>query len=202
MCLGVGPEQHLIDGEYYTLIAIIRKKEKILDEIRMHVNTARDLFHLLMERWGKLLVDKGYLSTVDDIYYLTVNELYLDVDNVNTPALIQSKIKRQRKLFNRCHKYSMPDVIYGVEDLFMSDDESKVKHLTGTAVSKGRKSGRVKVITLDDDFETIDSDEIVIVPYSDMVFEPVLARASAVMMKSGASCPTWPFLPGRWERQQ
>ncbi len=137
-------KEHLIDGEYYTLIAIIRKKEKILDEIRMHVNTARDLFHLLMERWGKLLVDKGYLSTVDDIYYLTVNELYLDVDNVNTPALIQSKIKRQRKLFNRCHKYSMPDVIYGVEDLFMSDDESKVKHLTGTAVQKAEKAAGSK----------------------------------------------------------
>lgn len=132
---------------------------------------------------GAHLVKQGSLDTVQDIFYLTDCEVRrLAQGNIpdydHRPQIAHHKIEMERY-----RDVELPTVIYG-------DDEPPVaarsaEKLSGLATSIGHYTGQVKVVRGIQDFGKVQEGDVLVIPYSDVGWSPLFARAGAVVAESG-----------------
>jgi phosphohistidine swiveling domain-containing protein len=77
----------------------------------------------------------------------------------------------------------LPEVIYGDSPppIIAASNEK----LTGTPTSRGYHTGKVKVVRSIVDFPKLNDGDVLVIPYSDVGWTPLFARAGAVIAESG-----------------
>jgi len=141
----------------------------------------RVYFNTLADR----LVQQGTLVTRDDIYYLTWGEDRAVVEGSAKADELKAKIQAHKDNIERCRDIVMPEIIYGNAappiDLMKSD----AKKLMGIPTSSGYYQGRVKVVRSTDDFGRVVKGDVIAIPFSDVAWTPLFAKAGAVIAESG-----------------
>jgi len=143
------------------------------------------LFRRLFLLAGQEMVTRGILDTTDDIFYLTHDEIkavFWSPDDSSKKDYRALAGSRKREM-EETKDIILPVVIYG-EDAPLPET-GKSRNQSGTGTSPGSYTGITKVVKSVRDFEEVRNGDVVLIPFSDVSWTPVLAKSGAIVSETG-----------------
>ena len=161
------------------------------------------MFRTLFLITGEYLKQNGYLEETKDVFYLSLaehdalmNQLqavvtagptngYAKADPViqEQRASTRKKIRAVKDEMKRYQDISLPSVIYGDSPPPLPLGDSDL--MSGIATSPGIFEGEIVVVKGYEDFEKEVDGKILVIPFSDVGWTPLLIRAGAIVSESG-----------------
>ncbi|MDX2228138.1 MAG: glycerol-3-phosphate acyltransferase [Leptolyngbyaceae cyanobacterium bins.349] len=143
-------------------------------------------FVTLEQRWLK----SGQLQQAGDIFFLTFPEVRQLVEeqgqtSFDLPTAIaqrQDQLERDRQLA------AVPFIVYGDDPpvpIMSRSSRTASQRLQGIGASAGLVEGRVRVILNLQNLPMIDRETIIVVPYTDSGWAPLLAQAGGLIAETG-----------------
>jgi pyruvate,water dikinase len=131
---------------------------------------------------GTHLVSLDVLESSEDVFYLYWKEL---VELVNSPIKsTQKELVKQRKLDIELNREAvLPDTIFGFDQPPIQYEPSF--SLKGIPTSLGTYTGPARILNSLSEFERLNKGDVLVIPYSDVGWTPLFARAGAVVAESG-----------------
>ena len=143
------------------------------------------LFRRLFLLAGQEMVTRGILDTTDDIFYLTHDEMKAVIyspDSSSEKDYRDLAGSRKREM-EETKDIVLPVVIYGEEAPL--PETGKSRNHSGTGTSPGSYTGITKVVKSVRDFEEVKKGDVVLIPFSDVSWTPVLAKSGAIVSETG-----------------
>ncbi|MCK7530807.1 MAG: PEP-utilizing enzyme [Marinilabiliales bacterium] len=132
---------------------------------------------------GRHFVRRGLIETPEDIFFLTFSQVR---------DLVNGKPTRRRPARRDCPPQSGHGPLQGHphphRHLRRRDPpvrEPNMDVMSGIATSIGHYTGKVKVVKGIQDFQKVKHGDVLVIPYSDVGWTPLFARAGAVVAESG-----------------
>ena len=144
------------------------------------------LFRETFLEWGARLVRRDLLQVPEDVFYLELEELRAwAAGDPPTPARAREVIVERRHSVEAALEMIVPDIVYG--DAFVPRTREDVvrDRLTGNPTSRGSARGPARIVRGAEDFERVSSGDVIVIPYSDVAWTPLFARAAAVVAEAG-----------------
>lgn len=148
-------------------------------------------FIALAHRWQ----EAGWLAEPGDLFFLKFDEIEALVKDAENPlyqrleeliAVRRSQLERDRQIT------PVPSLVYGNQPpragsdyLLQTSSMPAVQLLQGIGASPGRVEGQILVLTSLQSIPSITADTILVVPYTDSGWAPLLARASGLIAEVG-----------------
>jgi phosphohistidine swiveling domain-containing protein len=141
------------------------------------------LFRPLALEAGDRLADRGRLASADDVFYLTRTEVegLLAGDPIDDPSGVA---RARRDEMEALAGVGMPEVIYG-EDFEPAPPADPDHRLRGVPTSRGIHRAVARVVSGIGEATRLDAGDVVVIPYSDIGWTPILARSGAIVAESG-----------------
>lgn len=142
------------------------------------------LFRNYFRKLGQIFAQKNLIDDTDDIFYLYYDEVNQTIaDHVPQRELVKSRKQEIESVQNAI----MPETIYGnasppVQTALDIENGSSIK---GVPTSPGYYQGPVRVITKASEFEKVNSGDVLVIPFSDVSWTPLFAKAGAIVAESG-----------------
>lgn len=133
---------------------------------------------------GKLLVEKGLLTTEKDIFYVKFWELY---EALKENTCLKELVEQRKEEYQHFKKLSAPRLLTsdGEEPKVSYQRENLPKcSLVGMPVSSGRIEGIAKVVT-DPTKASVNKGEILVAPFTDPGWTPLFINAAGLVMEIG-----------------
>jgi pyruvate,water dikinase len=140
---------------------------------------------MLFLNLGKEFLTKGIINSVEDIFFLNVNEInniLQDIKAGKVNSCIPVVIDRKKEM-DTSRDYILPSVIYGEHAPII--ETGKIRNHTGVGTSAGTYQGRTIVVTGSNDFDNVVKGDVVIIPFSDVSWTPILSIAGAIVSETG-----------------
>jgi pyruvate,water dikinase len=144
------------------------------------------LFRILFLDMGRQLVELGKLDNAEDIFYIDLDYLDKLVESKDQNFIRDAKthIEKVKKEMSELREIDLPSIIYGEQPPQISGiDTTDIYH--GIPASIGYFEGEIRVIKSLDDFDHMIDNAILVIPYSDVSWTPILLRAGAIVSESG-----------------
>lgn len=141
------------------------------------------LFRYYFLALGYHFVNRNLIDTPEDIFYLTFDEVKKIIRENQLSEDLRIKICQHKTDMERYHDIVLPIIIYG--DDIPPIREIDMEVMTGVASSIGHYTGPVQVVRGIDDFAKMKKGDVLVIPYSDVGWTPLFARAGAVVAESG-----------------
>ncbi len=154
-----------------------RAFDKKLDRMRRFVwlrEEMRDLssrMYYLIRKYVLEIADRRGLG--DDIFFMTYSEIIADD---------RSNIERNREIYDSYRNFAAPNEI-GAR--FSYADDTPAEGLTGIGASRGRVTGPARVVRTVEEALTVERGSVMICPFTDPGWTPVLERVAAVVTETG-----------------
>lgn len=139
-------------------------------------------FVALEHRW----MAAGWLSSTGDIFYLTLDEVRQRIQHPTDASFAPLITQRNAQLERDRQLTSVPFIVYGddpPEPVVQTWTASQ--QLQGIGASAGSVEGRVKIILSLQDLPPIGRETIIVVPYTDSGWAPLLAQAGGLIAETG-----------------
>ncbi|OAB58559.1 pyruvate phosphate dikinase PEP/pyruvate-binding protein [Phormidium willei BDU 130791] len=146
-------------------------------------------------RWSfltleQLLIESGQLQHQGDIFFLVIHEVrgLVARDNPSLAELVPELVaQRQAKWERDRQRPEIPYVSYGTPPmtLLTPSNQQARSQLCGIGASAGQAEGQVKVVRQLADALQLQPQTILVVPYTDSGWMPLLARASGLISQVG-----------------
>jgi pyruvate,water dikinase len=131
---------------------------------------------------ARRLVERGTLDDVEQVFCLTRREMEDGLLHGRT-ALRELALARRAEM-ERLADVDMPEIIFG--DEFEPAAPSDADHrLQGTPSSRGVVRTTARVVSGIEEADRVAPGEVVVIPYSDIGWTPMLAKAGAIVAESG-----------------
>ncbi|BAZ12155.1 pyruvate phosphate dikinase PEP/pyruvate-binding protein [Calothrix sp. NIES-4071] len=175
-----------------------RKKRPLFVQSRVNLKgRVTEVYSRLLAylRWSFIALENkflraGYLQQQGDIFFLEFNEVreLVQAPDPEKISRLQVLIYRRRSQLERDGQLNPPLLVYGntpviVPTLMPALAPDRVMH--GIPASPGQAEGRVKVLRNLQEVPDIDSDTILVVPYTDSGWAPILIRAKGIIAEAG-----------------
>lgn len=134
---------------------------------------------------GRRLTDRNVLAAPDDVMYLTIDEVREELAGAATSPSAAERVVARRKEIESVADLEMPDVIYGDDFIPRPTDDTATSAWNGTPTARGHHRGRVCVVTGISDFDKVRPGDVLAIPYSDVGWTPLFAKAGAVVAEAG-----------------
>ncbi len=141
------------------------------------------LFRRYFLEIGRRLAERDLIKDPEDVMYLYLDEV--------RAALIGTSLERpadlvasRREEISALEHLVMPEVIYGDDFVPMMESEHD-NTLQGIPTSRGHHVGTLRVVQDTKDFSKVQPGDVIAVPYSDVGWTPLFARAGAVVAEAG-----------------
>jgi pyruvate,water dikinase len=141
------------------------------------------LFRYYYLALGEHLVRRGLLDDAQDVFYLYDSEIRQLVTGHQADLHARQIVTKHKRDMERFENIALPSVIYG-DDPPPIEDPSLDK-LVGVPTSIGHYTGKVTVVRGLKDFNKVQQGDVLVIPYSDVGWTPLFARAGAVVAESG-----------------
>ena len=129
------------------------------------------------------LASRELIDDPADIYYLRDAEIR-QLAKSGEPAMdARGVIAEHKEDIERFGDISLPTVIYGDQPPPIEDQS--LERLVGVPTSIGHYTGKVSVVRGIRDFEKVKEGDVLVIPFSDVGWTPLFARARAVVAESG-----------------
>ena len=143
---------------------------------------------------GERLVRRGILDHPDDVFFLALGEIravaagqiIADDRPANLPGGdARALVARRRSEVAQAADLVVPEVVYG--DAFVPIRRGQQSRLTleGIPTSRGVVRGPARVVLGTADFGRVVPGDVIVIPYSDVAWMPLFARAAGVVAESG-----------------
>ena len=141
------------------------------------------LFRTYFLALGERFVQQNLLDTSEDVFYLYFDEIKETVRQDFVGKDLREPIAERKREMEACRHLTPPDIIYG--DSPPSLQSGGGTKLQGTPTSRGHYTGPVRVVQGIQDFEKVQAGDVLVIPYSDVGWTPLFARAGAVVAEAG-----------------
>ncbi|MEA5617464.1 glycerol-3-phosphate acyltransferase [Cronbergia sp. UHCC 0137] len=138
----------------------------------------------------KIWLQSGLFQQVGDIFFLELAEVQRLVEDEG--AMLRNQIsglikKRRSQFLQDSQIPQVPAIVYGYNPPhpIMPIIELSDNILTGIPASSGQVEGRIKVLRNLQDIADIDKQTILVVPYTDSGWAPILVRAGGLIAEVG-----------------
>lgn len=147
-------------------------------------------FLTIQDQW----LQANLLQTSGDIFFLTLEEIKTQILNQQplSQAAIKARIDHRRQQFQQDQQMAIiPNLVFGNDppgyDLVLATHSpSDIKQkLSGIAASAGVVEGPIRVMTQLESVEAREDRFILVVPYTDAGWAPLLARAQGLIAEVG-----------------
>jgi pyruvate,water dikinase len=173
-----------MQGRFLSLIYRRARQFRLLREKHSSLYTyTLMLFRVYYLALGDRLVQRGVLDDREDIYYLYDNEIRALVAGQTGGEAFREVAAQRKAEMEQYREIVLPDVIYG--DVPPPIISTSIKELSGTPTSRGYYTGKVKVVRGVSDFPKLVQGDVLVIPYSDVGWTPLFAKAGAVIAESG-----------------
>ncbi|MFW2340912.1 MAG: PEP/pyruvate-binding domain-containing protein [Acidimicrobiia bacterium] len=134
---------------------------------------------------GRRLVERGLIGDPEDVMFLSLDEVrdaLLNGASATAPAEVVDLRKAEMVDLT---DVDMPEIIFG-DDFFPARPVLlEAVHLRGVATSRGRHRGTLRVVNGIEDSPRVEAGDIIAIPFSDVGWTPLFARAGAVIAEAG-----------------
>ena len=143
------------------------------------------LFRNLFLKLADEFREEGLLEERDDIFYLTKPEVDVLVLNrdITLKEEYMTRVRERKADMEASCDLILPSVIYGEVAPIL--DRKDLVSFRGTATSSGNYTGKARIVRETHDFNKVENGDVVIIPFSDVSWTPVLCRAGAIVAESG-----------------
>jgi pyruvate,water dikinase len=132
---------------------------------------------------GEHLVQRNLVDAPQDVFYLYDNEVCHLATSEYTNLNAREIVSKHKQDIKRFENIALPSVIYG--DVPPPIQDSSQDKLVGVPTSIGHYTGKVAVVRGLKDFNKVQQGDVLVIPYSDVGWTPLFARAGAVVAESG-----------------
>lgn len=143
-------------------------------------------YGLFRRHWlevGRRLAERGLVEEAGDVMFLTAEEARSAL--LGAGGSVAGLVSGRRDEMERLLDVAMPETIFG-DDFFAVEPSSvDVDRLEGVATSRGRHRGTLRVVKGIEDGPRVAPGDVIAVPYSDVGWTPIFARAGAVIAEAG-----------------
>ena len=142
-------------------------------------------FRKLFIKLGKDMKLRGIIDSEYDIFYLWKEEIDVFIKNIDTSQInrYQDIIQKRKNEMEETKDIVLPSVIYGDEAPIL--EREKVKNHSGIGTSPGIYSGKTRLVQRTDDFDKVCRGDILLIPFSDVSWTPILVKAGAIISETG-----------------
>jgi pyruvate,water dikinase len=178
-----------------------RNAQRVQRRLNLKGRVSEVYSRLLAElRWSFVALEaiwirNGWLTEAGDIFFLTlleIREVVAESDAAPKDQLQQLVQVRKSQLESDRQLTPIPYLVYGNEPPILTADTALTlsarqssKRLQGIGASPGRVEGRILVLTDFHSAPPITRDTILVVPYTDSGWAPLLARAGGLIAEVG-----------------
>jgi pyruvate,water dikinase len=151
------------------------------------------LFRKLFLKTGEYLASTGMIEATEDVFYLTLEEhdalLGTKKDTGDDKKIpedigrVLQRIEERKKEMQEYENISLPSVIYGEVPPPLALKNETVIH--GIPTSPGLFEGRIAVVKGYKDFGKNVDGVVLVIPFADVGWTPILTRAGAIVSESG-----------------
>jgi pyruvate,water dikinase len=143
---------------------------------------------------GRRLAGRAILDQPDDVFYLALDEIralatgrtIADDRPANLPGGdARAIVARRRAEVAEAADLVVPDVVYGDAFVPLRSDRQPRLTLEGIPTSRGVIRGPARVVLGAADFGRVAPGDVIVIPYSDVAWMPLFARAAGVVAESG-----------------
>jgi pyruvate,water dikinase len=134
---------------------------------------------------GRRLVERGLIGDPEDVMYLRVDEvrdLLLNGASTTDPAEL---VNLRRAEMADLTEVDMPETIFGDDFFPARPGLLQAAQLSGVATSRGRHRGTLRVVKGIEDSPRVEAGDVIAIPFSDVGWTPLFARAGAVIAEAG-----------------
>ena len=139
------------------------------------------LFRVYFLALGRKMSANGLVDLPEDVFFLTRLELQDVV--LGIPKDFRELIRKRKEEIEHCRDMVLPTVIYGEEPPPL--ESATGQQFSGTPTSRGYYTGPARVVRGIPDFHKVCEGDVLVVPFSDVSWTPLFARAGAVVAESG-----------------
>jgi len=142
------------------------------------------LFRPYFVEVGRRLVERGLVAAANDVMYLYFDEVRAALlgDDTAGPAALA---KARRTEMAELEDVDMPEIIFGQDFVPARIGTNPAERLYGVATSRGRHRGILRIVKGIDDSFKVQPGDVIAVPFSDVGWTPLFARAGAVIAEAG-----------------
>jgi len=131
---------------------------------------------------GERMVQRGLLHDRSDVFYLYMDEARAALDG-KAPGGCATLAAERKAEMEAMKDLAMPVLLYGdTPPPVLGITENR---LNGIPASRGVYTGRAKVIRSLSEFSKMEPGDVLVIPYSDVGWTPLFARAGGVIAESG-----------------
>jgi len=143
------------------------------------------LFRALFLGLGREFVNKGVIDEPGDIFFLNREETDKIVTGIRkgTCENYSGTVARRKKEMEDSRDFILPSVIFGDEAPIL--EHGAIKTLVGVGTSSGIYHGRTTIVRVIADFDSVIDGDVVVIPFADVSWTPVLVKAGAIVSESG-----------------
>lgn len=171
------------------------RKDVCMGRARLRGQVAEVYERLLANlRWTFIALEvharnRGQLHNVGDIFFLELPEVQALVTGVRIDQAFQ-EVDRRKYAFHQQRQQNPPPVVYGTQlpRVQPLSTPGPGKRLKGIAASRGLAVGRVRTLRSLSELQSIadlGSDFVLVVPYTDAGWTPLLMQARAIVCEVG-----------------
>lgn len=153
------------------------------EEVSSLYTLAYGQFRVLFLELGRRLAARGLLDAAGDIFYLYLPEVREAVAAGAAAPRLAPAVHLRRADMAACADVSLPAVIYGDEPPPPTADT--FGKLIGIATAPGYYRGPARSVTGLADFDSVQPGDVLVIPWSDVGWTPLFARAGAVVAEAG-----------------
>ena len=185
-------------ARFEKLLVTAQRFSRIREEQVASFTLGWPLMRRALLRLGELLVERGTLLTSEDVFFLMRAELIAALAESNAAESLASKVKERRKLWQRQRRLTPPlflgemtpmmkRIFESGENMLRQDAMLPVeKGLVGLPASPGRASGLARVIRTPEEFDRLQSGDVLIAPVTTPAWTPLFVHAAAVVTDTGS----------------
>jgi pyruvate,water dikinase len=143
------------------------------------------LFRRLFLFLGKEIARKRIIGNENDIFYLSKDEIDSILEHFGNPdnGRFHEVIEKRKIEMEDTKDIVLPPVIYG-EEAPMPETGRSRNH-SGTGTSSGAYTGKTRVVKSIQDVDNVIQGEVLLIPFSDVSWTPILAMAGAIVSETG-----------------
>ncbi len=139
-------------------------------------------FRTCFVQLGEHLVRQEIIEDKEDIFFISWQEL-VDLIKCEEPASQKTMVEQRKKDMEDHREIRVPELIFGQKQPPVEKEFQNA--LRGIPTSLGTYTGPARVLQGLSDFELLGPGDVLIIPFSDVGWSPLFARAGAVVAESG-----------------
>ena len=141
------------------------------------------MFRTAYKHIGASFCELGWLDDAEDIFFLEHDEIFSVIQQGESEYSLCKLANERKNDHARNQSITLPPIIYGDHLPPIRDVHSPI--LTGIPASRGLHRGVIRVVKGLSDFPKVIDGCVLVIPYSDVSWTPLFARAGAVIAEAG-----------------